>query len=630
MADKVLAKEIIDAVGGANNVRSLGHCMTRLRFVLKDISKVNDNAVKAIKGVKGISKPVGGGQYQIIIGTGVVDEYFDAIMKEYPLGEADYSDVVEKQDLEKSNKNVLGRIGDGVGSAMGVLSASIGRWLGCIMGSLMITAILSLCTSLGILSTESSTYQFFSIVSGCCIYSMPVLIGFSAGEVLETNKYMGALIGAIMIYPNMMTAVAEGTVSVFGLSIQNFSYTSTIVPVILAVWLLKYVEKFAKKVCPKVISIFGVTLIELVICVPLVFLVVGPIGSIITNAIASLVMFIYNHAGFLAPAIVGAVLPVAVMCGVHLGLFPIAALMLTEVGFDPIIHPALMVYNMGIAGSSLAYGLKAKNVDDKSLGLSAGLSGVLGISEAGLFGVVLSNKRVLITTEIGILISGVITGIVGYKCYVPLSQSLFSIPAAAHGDFNLAACTISLVSGIVASFLVTYFFGGVSEADKIEKIKEECGTLEISNDQVVAPADGMMVDVATVSDPVFAEKTLGESVAFKYEGDKVVLCAPANGTLSVLFPTLHAYAVTMENGIQLLVHCGINTVKANGDGFRSFGKIQGDTVKAGEPIVEVDLKKLGKDYDMSTILILADDNDQKVEFTECGIYKRGQSIMKYC
>ena len=307
--------------------------------------------------------------------------------------------------------------------------------------------------------------------------------------------------------------------------------------------------------------------------------------------------------------------------------------MITDVGFDPIIHPALMVYNMSIAGASFAYGLRSKDKDNKSLGISSGLSGLLGISEAGLFGVVLPNKRVLATTEIGILISGIITGVVSYKCYVPLSQSVFAIPAAAHGDFNLIACVISLVSGVVASFIVTYLFGvDTKKSVYDEKTTDVSETLEtiapVADDVIVAPTDAEVMDITTVSDPVFAEKAMGESIALKLKADKVTLCAPANGTLSAVFPTCHAYGITMENGVELMVHCGVNTVEANSDGFKLLGKEKGDHVKAGDPIVEVDVKKLSVKYDMSTMIVITDDKGKELKFITDGEVKRGTNLLK--
>lgn len=456
MADRQIADAIVKAVGGAENVKTLGHCMTRLRFTLKDPSLVDEEAARGVKGVKAVMRA--SGQFQLVIGTGVVDDYCDTILANYTFAEKSYSDIEE--GIEFTEEKMKLTPATAVSRVLGVISGSIAPWLGCIMGSLMITAILSLLSSLGIIGADNPTYLFFSNVAGVCLYSLPVLIGYSAAEQLGTNKYMGVLLGAILIYPNLSAAIAEGSVDLFGLQLQNFSYTSTVVPILLAVWLLKYVEKLAKKICPQVIYIFGVTLIELVITVPLVYLVVGPIGIAITNAISAFVMFVYEHAGFLAPAVAGAVMPLAVMAGVHLGLFPIATLMIADIGFDPIIHPALMVYNMSIAGASLAYGMRATDADGRSLGISSALSGVLGISEAGLFGIVLPNKRVLLSTEIGIIVSGVVCGIVDYKCYVPLSQSVFAIPAAADGGFNIAACVITMAVGLVVSFVVTFLIAG--------------------------------------------------------------------------------------------------------------------------------------------------------------------------
>lgn len=596
MAGKELAKQIIDAVGGEENVKTLGHCMTRLRFTLKDMSKADDAAAKKVKGVKGIS--CSAGQYQMIIGTGVVDDYCDAIMRNYTFAKATYDDVEEGMEiLEEKARLTPGGI---VSTALGIISGSIAPWLGCIMGSLMISAILSLFTSLGLLSAESTTYAFFSTVSGACVYSLPVLIGFSAADRLQTNKYMGALLGAIMIYPNLMNAVAEGSVSIFGLPIQNFSYTSTIVPVLLAVWLLKYVEKLARKICPQVVYIFGVTLIELLICVPLVYLVVGPIGVVITNAISSFVLFINEYAGILAPAVAGAIMPLAVMAGVHLGLFPIAALMVTDVGYDPIIHPALMVYNMSIAGACLAYGLRSKNADDRSLGVSAGISGVLGISEAGLFGVVLPNKRVLATTEIGILISGVITGVVGYKCYVPLSQSIFSIPAAAHGDFNMAACVISLVSGVAAGFIVTYLFGVDKKAAAKQAVPYEPG-------KVYAPIAGRYIPLEQIPDPVFSEGTLGQGCGI--EPDEGRVYAPASGKVETVADTRHAIGILADDGTEYLIHVGMDTVDMKGKGFAP--KVAaGDRVTAGQLLMEFDMDEIKKaGHSTTTAFVVTNSED---------------------
>ncbi len=442
MADldyRQLCEQILEAIGGAENVATMGFCMTRLRFTLKDQTKANDAKARQVKGVKGVAKA--GGQYQLIIGSGEVEKYANAMKQIATFESADYSGIgnVKFTDL-----------------IMDVLMGSVAPWLGALMGSLFIRAILSLLSQLGILSAGSGTYQFFDTMSGAMTYFLPVFIGFTAAEKLGTNRYIGALIGAILIYPAMSSAIAEGTVNIFGLTINNFTYTGTVIPILLSCVLLKYVEKLAKKIVPQVVYIFGVTMLELIIVVPITFLIVGPLGNMITSVVTSFILWLSNTAGFLAPAFVSLLLPFMVMGGLHVGLFGIIGVMIASNGFDPVIMPAFMVYNVGVAGTALAYALKNKDPEKKSTGFSSALAGVLGISEPSLFGVVFQDKTCMISTMIGMFIAGAISGIAGYKVTVPISQSIFSIPAAAGIPGNVAAAAISFAAAIVCNFVVTY------------------------------------------------------------------------------------------------------------------------------------------------------------------------------
>lgn len=442
MADldyRQLCEQILEAIGGAENVVTMGFCMTRLRFTLKDQSKADDAKARQVKGVKGVAKA--GGQYQLIIGSGEVEKYANAMKQIATFENADYSGI--------GNVKITDLILD-------VLMGSIAPWLGALMGSLFIQALLSLFSQIGILSAASPTYQFFNTMAGAVTYFMPIFIGFTCAEKIGTNKYIGALIGAILVYPSMMTAIADGTVNIFGLAIRNFTYTGTTIPVILSCVLLKYVEKLAKKIVPQVIYIFGVTMLELIIVVPLTYLIVGPVGNLITSAVTSFILWLSNTAGFLAPAFASLLLPFMVMGGLHVGLFSIIFMMIESVGYDPIIMPAFMVYNVGVAGTALAYALKNKDPEKKSTGFSSALAGVLGISEPSLFGVVFQDKTCMLGTMIGMFIAGAITGIVGYKVTAPISQSIFSIPAAAGLPGNVAAAAISFVATLVCNFVVTY------------------------------------------------------------------------------------------------------------------------------------------------------------------------------
>ena len=442
MADldyRQLCEELIEAVGGVDNIAAVGHCMTRLRFTLKDQNKADDVKARQVKGIKGLSKA--GGQYQLIIGSGEVENYANALKEIATFENAEYSGI----------GNV--KIGDLI---MDTLSGSVAPWLGALMGSLFIQAILSLLTQLKILSGTSGTYQFFNTMAGAMTYFLPVFIGFTAAEKLKTNRYIGALIGAIMIYPAMSTAISEGTVNIFGLAIKSFGYTGTIIPVLLSCVLLKYVEKLAKKIVPKAVYIFGVTMLELIIVVPLAFLIVGPVGNAITSVVVKFILWVANSVGFLAPAFVSLLLPFMVMAGLHVGLFGIIGVMISSNGFDPVVMPSFMVYNVGVAGTALAYALKNRDQEKKSTGFSSALAGVLGISEPSLFGIVLQDKTCLLGTMIGMFVAGAITGVAGYKVTVPIAQSIFSIPAAAGIPGNVAAAAISFVAAIVCNFVATY------------------------------------------------------------------------------------------------------------------------------------------------------------------------------
>lgn len=440
---KTIAQQIVEAVGEEQNVVSMGHCMTRLRFEVKDSDAVKETALRQIKGVKGVSKR--GNQVQLIIGTGVVEEYYDAVNSISKFESADYSGL--------KNVNVFDVV-------MGTLSGSIAPWLGVLCGALIIQALLSLFKSIGVLDAASPTYNFFNLISSAFTYTFPIFIGFTAAEKLNTNKYMGAFIGAVLIFPKMMTAVSEGTVNFFGLPIQNATYTGTIFPVILACVVLKYAEKLAKKICPKVIYIFGVTLIEILIVMPVTYLVVGPLGNLIAKVLSAMIMWLYNTAGFMAPALLSMVLPFTVMGGIHTGLRPIATVMIADMGFDPIFFPSFMAWNVGAGGLSLAYALRSKDADKKSIGFSSALSGVLGISEPALFGVVSTSKKTIIATAIGLFLSGMVIGLTGYKVSVPFAQSIFSIPAAADIPGNMTACIISFVASFVICFVVGYIILG--------------------------------------------------------------------------------------------------------------------------------------------------------------------------
>lgn len=327
--------------------------------------------------------------------------------------------------------------------------------------------------------------------------------------------------------------------------------------------------------------------------------------------------------------IIGGVWEFLVMTGMHQVMISNMIMLFAENGFDPVVSLGAVSASLSVTGMCLGYFFATKDKEQKSLAMTNTVSAFFGgVTEPGLYGTGVANKKPLIGMLIGGAAGGLYAGIAGVKAYnmVPVASFLaLTGYVGGEGSSNMVNGVISGVIAIIVSAAVTFFIcrGGDSKKENREEYRE----MSENDKEIVAMADGELIDVVEVPDETFSSKMMGESVAFRYSGDKVVLCAPAAGTLSALFPTGHAFGVTMRNGIELLVHCGVNTVEANGDGFRILGKKQGDQVKAGDPIVEVDLKKLRTKFDMSTVLIVTDDGENNVSFIRPCTVSAGQKVI---
>ncbi len=588
------AKQIIELVGGKENINTVENCMTRLRFTLKDESVAKDDEIKSISLVQGIMKA--GGQYQIVIGKQVSE-----VCKEVKklIG---YEENSAKDAQPASNMKWYERILD-------ILSGSMIPLIGVIIGSGMILALTTLLNTFGILSSESGTYQFFNAIGNVGIYFLPMFVGYTSAKKLGTNPFLGMFVGAAMIYPSLTELIsAEEGLTLFGLKLQNYSYASTIIPVILAVWFMSYVEKLAKKICPKVIESFGVPTIIILITVPVTYLVIGPIGSIITQAINVSVMFLSEHVGFLAIGLIAAVMPVLVMSGLHMSLIPIMLMIIATTGNDPIVAPSFLVYNIGVAGAALAIALRTKNAEYKQLGFSTSISALLGVSEPGLFGLLVVLKRPLFATMIAGAISGILAGFVGYVGIVPMSQSILSIPAAADGGSNILKAVIVTVISFAVSFVINYIWGMKKEDLEAEQTQSSDnsvvtdGAAEGKEAEIYSPIKGKTIALDTVEDEVFSSKMMGDGIAI--EPEEGVVYAPFDGTLETLFPTRHAMGFVSDTGCEVVVHVGFNTVELNGELFETHVE-QGERVKKGQKIVTFDIDELkSRGYSVVTPVVV--------------------------
>lgn len=437
------AKSIIAAVGGEENISSVGNCMTRLRFVLKDQSKVDAEAVHKIKAVKGVSKS--GGQYQLIVGSENAEDLCSAVNS---LG----SFTQMSPDIKKKVN-----VGDVI---LDTLSGSMVPLIGLLVGVAMINVVVSIAGLCGA-NTSVGTWAFLAAVAGAGTYFLPVFVGYTCAKKIGTSPVFGMFMGMVLIYPTLSSLIsAEGGLKLFGITLVKYGYSGTIIPTILSVILLKYVEKLVRKIVPKIVSVFMVPALIFLICVPITYLVLGPLGNFISGLISTAVIFLMNHAGFLAIGIFAALLPFLVLSGMHVAAVTIYLACISAFGYDPIFFPAFMAYNIATGGIALAVALRAKDSDTKQLGFSCTVSSICGITEPSLFGICLPRKRLFFILMASSGIAGMISYFVNYRVTVPIAQSVFSIPAAAGaGEGNILAAVIVFASAFVISFVAAFLFG---------------------------------------------------------------------------------------------------------------------------------------------------------------------------
>lgn len=582
-----LSKQIIKAVGGKNNIISVVHCATRLRFTLKDESKANDEEVKAIKEVLSLVKK--GGQYQLVIGNNVDLVYNDLVK---------IANINPKPDKkEKDDRSVFDKI---IGSITGSIAPVIPLLAGCGMGKVLLLVL----TMLGVLAKESQTYMILNFIFDTGFYFMPGFVGFSAAKIFGSNQYLGAFLGLVTVHPDWVSLVsAEKPVEFLGIGVSLVKYSSTLVPAILSVWIMSYIERFAKKIVPEMIKVFTEPLLIVILSVPLTFIVIGPVGNFISNLVAAGSMFIYNHGGFIAIPILAMVYPWLVSIGIHKALSPVSISLVAERGFDPIIRVVALCSNMAQAAASLAVSFKTKNKALKSLAFSSSMTAFLGgITEPAMYGVNLKLKKPMYASMIGGAVAGLFAGIVKLKAFIYVTPGLLSLAMWISEDENFLFLAI-------VTFIATWILGFDDPIDGSEDKVESTKFVNIGEKykKLFSPLKGELIKLENVEDETFASGIMGKGVAIKPSEGK--LYAPCDGIVSAVFKTGHAIGITTEDDIEVLIHIGIDTVSLEGKYFHSSLE-RGQRIKQGDLLVEFDLEKIKEaGYDTTTMIIITNSND---------------------
>lgn len=590
-----LANKIVQLVGGKENVTGLVHCATRLRFNLKDESLAQTEELKKTTGVLGVAQS--GGQYQVIIGNDV-GNVFKFIATEINLSDKNESNT-------KTEKK-------GIGSTIiDTITGIFTPILPAITAAGMLKAVLALCITFKWLEATSQTYQVLNFMADSAFYFLPILLAHSAAKKFNCSPVLAMMVGGILLHPNFISMVnaskESGQAIQFLLApIYNANYASTVIPIILSVWLMSYVERFAEKISPKLIKYFSVPLITILITGLAALVVLGPVGYLAGNFIADIIRYLESVVPWLVPMILGAIFPLLVMTGTHYGIIPIGMSNIMTMGYDTVVGPSNLPSNIAQGGAAIAVALKTKKDEIKQLGLSAGFTAVCGITEPALYGINMKYKKPLIASMIGGGLGGLYIGIMGVARYSSGSPGLLTLPVYLGGDNpigNFTNACIACLIGFVAAFVITYFIYKDEEAVEVvkETIKPEVD-LSKATATVCAPVSGEIKPLFEVNDATFAKEIMGRGAAILPTDGHFV--SPVNGTVMMVFDTKHAIGILSDDGAEVLIHVGLNTCELKGKYFETLVKV-GDKVSVGTPILDVELQAIqAEGYDIITPIIV--------------------------
>ncbi|MCR1951132.1 MULTISPECIES: beta-glucoside-specific PTS transporter subunit IIABC [Clostridium] len=599
-----LAKSILEKVGGEKNVSNLTHCATRLRFNLKDTSKANTDALKNTQGVMGVVDK--GGQYQVIIGNDVNNVY---------------KEIIKISNIENGNSNGSNEVDDRkpIAKVIDTITGIFTPILPAITAAGMMKAVLALLTAFKLVSTDSQSYQVINFMADAAFYFLPLLLANSAAKKFKCNQYLAMMLGGMLLHPTFVTMVntakeAGTSISVFGLPISLASYSSSVLPIILGVWFMSYVEPIADKVSPKAIKFFTKPLITALVTGIVLLVVIGPLGYIISDKIGLAIKTLESYASWLVPTLIGGLTPLLVMTGTHYGLIPIGINNRMTMGYDTIIYPGMLASNVSQGGAALAVALKTKNKEIKQLASSAGITAVCGITEPALYGVNLRFKTPLYASMIGGAIGGLFLGLFRVSNYSGGSPGFLTLPSYIGGEtmMNFVYACIGAVISVAVSFaagLILYRDKEeVTDTEVVDKSDENMNKEALGNAITIAsPINGEIVPLSEVKDETFASEMMGKGIAIKPIEGKVV--SPINGTVEMMFKTKHAIGLKSNDGAEVLIHVGMDTVQLEGKHFKSFVK-DGDKVNIGDTLVEFDMEAIKKEgYELTTPVIVTNTMD---------------------
>ena len=616
---ETLAKEILNYVGGKDNVNSLTHCITRLRFKLKDESIAQDEALKNLEGVVTVMKSAG--QYQVVIGNQVQDVYEQLA----PLLHAEQPQTVQDAEKEK----LLDRFVD-------IISGIFQPILGIMAACGMIKGLNMLFTTLGLYAETSGGYMIINAIGDALFTFLPLFLGYTSARKFGLKPMVGLVIGGIMCYPGIQSSALSGSlkplytmfegtmfaspvyIDFFGIPVISMDYTSTVIPVIFIVYFASKCEKLFSKFVPDLVKFFFVPMLTLLVALPIGFLLIGPVATFGSKIIAETIISIRNVSPMLAGGLVGLTWQILVIFGLHCGFIPVYINNIVTNGYDNVMMP-FFACTFATSAVILVIMLKTRDRKMKELCLPNFISGIFGVTEPGIYGILLPLKKPFIISCIAGGIGGAFYGFCNFRKFSMGGMGIFEFPAMMEPDGawgNLLVAVSGVLLTMIAAVILMLLFYREKEAGQSDKTmldtKEHEGSVEdtpalLEDIAICSPLKGDVLELAQVEDAAFSAGILGKGCAIvPAEGE---VYAPVDGVLTTLFPTKHALGITSDDGVEVLIHIGLNTVQLNGEGFTAHVQ-QGERVSRGQHLLSFDLAELkDKGYCLQTPVIITNTDD---------------------
>lgn len=590
------AKQLVQAMGGKDNITRVFHCMTRLRFYVKDRSKIDEAAIKKLSEISGVNWHQD--QFQVIAGNEVNELYAELVKMGIPNDDTDSS---VQASAEK--KSVASAIVDSITGCMTPMIPAL-------TAAGMIKVVMTLLTTFNLVTDTSSTYQVINFIGDAAFYFMPFLIAANAAKVFNVNQSLALIIAGVFLHPNFTAMIASGDpITFFSIPVTPTTYSYSVIPVILMVWIMSYIVKLVDKITPRIVKLILHPTLVILISAPIAIIVVGPLGGIIGDGLAVAIDFLSAKLGFIIVGILGAAFPFIVMTGMHHALTPIG-LNAVATGGDTLIFVSQVCSNVAQSGASFAVAVRSKDPNMKQLASASGVSAIMGITEPALYGVTLKLKRPVVAAAIAAGIGGIVGGLLQVTLYIA-QNCILALPAfiGEKGMSNFLYGVIMILVSFVGAFVLTLIFGFKDEIEEESTTSEAPAAAEASEAkplvekiQILSPADGTVKDITEVPDPTFADKVLGDGAAVIPADGKIY--APADGTVVNIMDTKHGIMFQTAQGVELLIHIGLETVNLKGKYFTAHAE-NGAQVKAGDLLVEFDLDAIVKEgYDPITPIVV--------------------------